>query len=52
MRLPFLKKPKKKDEEVRKKIQGRLSTIKKGARNEDVTDDVEALVSGLAKGDG
>jgi len=38
--------------EKRTHIKRRLKKIKTDARNEALTDDVEELVSGLAKGDG
>ena len=51
MKLSFRKK-KKTDDEVRSAVASRLGVIKKGEKNERLTEDVPGLVKGLADGDG
>jgi hypothetical protein len=53
MKIPFLRpKDKRKTEETRDVVTRRLNAIKKGEKNETLTDDAPKLVKGLADGDG
>jgi len=51
MKLPFPKKSKKPEAEVREVVERRLGTIKKGAKAKALTNDVPKLVKGLAESD-